>query len=397
MPRRRGDRVAATVSRPRHGAFRHRLQAIGAAIVRDVDSTVTGQRHRGTYGGSNINLPIVDLHSVDAKVQLTDACTQIGFQVVVNHGVETDAHAAVVASEDFIRNAGMCDVDALRARTLGYRPGFQHPKHLSSEAYRTEHGDYRVGAREDFVVVHPEAAKHKAEGHPYYNSSAASCWYEDCANRFPADGVWRAALERYYYSMEALSQRILRLCGEILADDSQCLAHVARQHTTNLVVAFHGKQQDSTEDMSVTEHSDSALFTLIKYGSYGVEGLQLQDQVTGVWHAVSNSDLPPGALVLNMGDAMRHLSNGAFLSTPHRVVDKPPSPQAQDEMRRRLALCYFFAPGYDVPLVPVGEALGVNNGWAEAGSQLGGLWTHGYRVAPTKQREDFDLWRSSLR
>ena len=119
--------------------------------------------------------------------------------------------------------------------------------------------------------------------------------------------------------------------------------------------------------------------------------------MTGDWYGVSNSDLPPGALVLNIGDAMHHLSNGVFLSTPHRVVDIVSSNAAQNAMRRRLALCYFFAPAYDVQLVPVGEAIGVSNGECEVPSQLGGLWTHNYRVAPTEEQEAFDLWRSTFR
>ena len=375
-------------------AAKRRLQAISTAIVRKGDSAQVGQLSRRSVGCSGLKLPVVDLHSTDAGAQLADACTRVGFQLVVNHGVEADAHAAAVASEDFIRNASASDIESLRAPTMGYRPGFQHPGHLSSEIYCTEHGEYRVGRREDFVVVHPEAAKRKAEGDPYYNATAAACWYADCANRFPPDGVWRAALELYYFRMEALSQRLLRLCGEILAGDPSCFSHVARRHTTNLVVAFHEAKQDTTVSTSVAAHSDSALFTLIKYGSFGVEGLQLQDQDTGSWYSVSNSDLPPGALVLNIGDAMRHLSRRVFLSTPHRVVDARTTSDAHRDTRR-LALCYFFAPAYDVPLAPVGDKLDASE--TDAPSQLGALWTHNYRVAPTEERERFDQWRSAFR
>ena len=383
---------------PCRGAAKRRLRAIGAAMMREVDSTRVGELSRGVGSSSLIKLPVVDLHSTDAEAQLADACTRVGFQLVVNHGVEADAHAAACASEDFIRNASGSDIESLRAPTMGYRPGFQHPGHLSSESYRTEHGQYRVGRREDFVVVHPEAAKRKAEGDPYYNATAAACWYEDCVNRFPTDGVWRAALELYYFRMEALSQRLLRLCGKILAGDPGCFSHVARRHTTNLVVAFHEEQLDTAVGPSVAEHSDSALFTLIKYGSFGVEGLQLQDQDTGGWYSVSNSDLPPGALVLNIGDAMRHLSRRVFLSTPHRVVDARPPSDAQRDTRR-LALCYFFAPAYDVPLVPVGEKPLIGCDASETGSpmQLGALWTHNYRVAPMEERKRFDQWRSTFR
>lgn len=391
-----------------HGssAAARRLRAVGAAIVaREEEEEWVSTATLHSLPTRRVSLPVVDLRSSNAPAQLHDACTRVGFQLVVGHDAEDAAAAAAAASEQFIANATRRDVDELRAPTAGYRPGFQAPGHLESEGYHTEHGEYRVGGREDFVVAHPDAAKRKRAGDPYYNDPCARVWYGDCENRFPEDGVWRTALERYYYRMETLSQRLLGLCGEVLAADLQPVAH---RHTTKLVVAFHDDKGE-TEDLpvqddeplcgdkartSVTGHSDSALFTLIHYGSFGVEGLELQDQQTGEWHRVSSSDLPPGALVLNIGDAMRHLSNGRFLSTSHRVVDVRPETEAQRE-RRRMALIYFFAPAYDVPLFPLGAGSSSSCAAEEAGerSLLGGLWTHAYRVAPREDREAFDQWR----
>ena len=173
---------------------------------------------------------------------------------------------------------------------------------MQSEKYQTHHGEYKGAKREDFVVVHPETAARKASGDPYYNTEPAQLWYADCANRFPADDGCRmqSALEGYYMAMEALSQRVMGMCGEILAGDRRKFEHVASRSLTNLVIGFHEARESGSagvDETSVSAHSDSALFTLINYGSAGPEGLEVQDQTTGDWHHVSAEDVSSQAIL----------------------------------------------------------------------------------------------------
>lgn len=366
-----------------------RLRAIGAAVIAEPVLDLGRTPPSASADHRKLQLPIVDMRSPLAAAQLNDACTRVGFQCVVGHGIDREAADAARACEEFIAGAQTGSFCAVRKPTLGYGTGLQAKGHLDSESYSTEHGEYGVDGREDFVVMHPEAAARKAAGDPYYTAPHARIWFGDCANRFPTNdgGRMRRALERHYLELEALSQRLLSLCGEVLAGDGQHFAEVTSKHTTNLVIAFHEDRTPDPDTPSVSAHSDSALFTLIYYGSHGAEGLEVQDQATGNWHRVASEDIPPGALVFNIGDGMRRLSNNRFLSTPHRVIDTAPVPGTQQDERGRLAMCYFFAPNYDVPLVPVGTD---GNGAPE--SLLGGLTTHGYHVAPAAERAEFDRW-----
>lgn len=126
--------------------------------------------------------------------------------------------------------------------------------------------------------------------------------------------------------MEALGERLMRYASEALTSDASALGYVTRRHTSNVVVGYHspGVGAVGGEQTMVREHSDTGLMTLIQYGSHGMSGLEVKDQLTGEWLAVSKDDWPDGALLLNIGDSLHRLSNGRFLSTPHRVIDRTP-------------------------------------------------------------------------
>ena len=97
--------------------------------------------------------------------------------------------------------------------------------------------------------------------------------------------------------------------------------------------------------------------------------------------AATQYSAPP--LLLNIGDELAWLSNGRFLSTPHRVTDRSASPPA------RLALIYFFAASYDAVLEPH-----VRRGEVRRydGARLAGRFTYNYRTASAAQRDAFDTW-----
>ena len=48
----------------------------------------------------------------------------------------------------------------------------------------------------------------------------------------------------------------------------------------------------------------------------------------------------PGSFVCNVGDMLRVYSNGAYQSTPHRVINSDPS-------RSRVSIPFFYEPAFD--------------------------------------------------
>jgi hypothetical protein len=118
-------------------------------------------------------LPIVDLSKPDAAEKLYKAMSEVGFQAIVNHGIEDIALKAAEQVEKFLGTSSRAELDALRKFTPGYGPGLQNRGHMAAEEYETEEGVYTTGKRDDFVVIHPEAAARKATGEEYYNGPAA--------------------------------------------------------------------------------------------------------------------------------------------------------------------------------------------------------------------------------
>ena len=90
-------------------------------------------------------------------------------------------------------------------------------------------------------------------------------------------------------------------------------------------------------------HSDSTAFTFIT--SQPILSLQIRDYFTQKWRYVGHQ---PGALIVNVGDALEFITGGYFKSAIHRVV-APPDDQKQF---RRLVLIYFCDPKNHVILDP---------------------------------------------
>jgi isopenicillin N synthase-like dioxygenase len=94
-------------------------------------------------------------------------------------------------------------------------------------------------------------------------------------------------------------------------------------------------------------HEDINTITLL----LGAEeaGLELLT-TTGEWHAV---DVPPGALVINVGDMLQRQTNGRLRSTTHRVVN----PRGEAARRARYSMPFFLHFRPDFLITPLPECI----------------------------------------
>lgn len=95
----------------------------------------------------------------------------------------------------------------------------------------------------------------------------------------------------------------------------------------------------SKVEIGAGEHSDTGAFTLLMQDETG--GLEV-GHLGHKWIAA-----PPikGAYVINIGDMMMRWTNGRFVSTPHRVVNRANKP--------RHSMPYFANPDYDSIIAPI--------------------------------------------
>lgn len=97
-------------------------------------------------------------------------------------------------------------------------------------------------------------------------------------------------------------------------------------------------------EIGAGEHRDTGAFTILMQDEVG--GLEVRHR-SGEWLAA-----PPlrGAYVINIGDMMMGWTNGRFVSTPHRVVNRA--------LRPRYSIPFFVNPDFDVTVEPLPRLLG---------------------------------------
>lgn len=139
-------------------------------------------------------------------------------------------------------------------------------------------------------------------------------------------------------SLDALGRKILQIIGLALGLDQHWFE--ARVNLGNSVLrAIHYPPIRHREVRAVraARHEDINLITLL-IGS-NEEGLQILSR-DGDWLPVTSI---PGAIVVNIGDMMKRLTNHVLPSTPHRVVNPPGS--RSDEPR--YSIPFFLHPNPD--------------------------------------------------
>ncbi len=83
----------------------------------------------------------------------------------------------------------------------------------------------------------------------------------------------------------------------------------------------------------VAPHTDWGSVTLLAQDDVGGLDVRKRD---GTWISVAPT---PGAFVCNIGDSLMRWSNGAYVSTPHRVVNQ--------STRDRYSIAFFGSPNPD--------------------------------------------------
>ncbi len=94
-------------------------------------------------------------------------------------------------------------------------------------------------------------------------------------------------------------------------------------------------------EIGAGEHRDTGAFTILMQDDVG--GLEVGHR-SGDWVAAPPI---PGAYLINIGDMMMRWTNGRFVSTPHRVVNR--------SLRPRYSIPFFVNPDFDVEVAPLPE------------------------------------------
>ncbi len=106
-------------------------------------------------------------------------------------------------------------------------------------------------------------------------------------------------------------------------------------------------QQAEDSRYGVAPHTDSGFMTLVPQSV--VPGLEIRT-VTGKWIAVRPM---PGSFLVNAGDLLHQWTNGRFLSTPHRAVNR--------SCADRYAIPFFYDPNTETMIECLPSCQGFGN------------------------------------
>lgn len=266
---------------------------------------------------------------------IRQACTEVGFLYLGNHGVpQAKLDAMFAAARQFFALPEARKNDPrwriTPQRTRGYQPMFsRHYAHTVAPDIN-------------------EAFKYQRE-YPADDPDIRAGDRFHQTNQWP-DGLpgFRETLLDYFDEMTRLSDRLLRAFALALDMDEEWFLAFYRKPLTQVTLLHYPPQPPQTPERQygIRPHADSTAFTVLAQDEVG--GLQVERR--GGW-----IDAPPipGAYVINIGDMMARWTNDRFTSTPHRVINRTG--------RERFSVPFFAIPDFDATVACIPSCQGPGN------------------------------------
>jgi isopenicillin N synthase-like dioxygenase len=287
-------------------------------------------------------IPVIDLTPCreagaagkrQVAAQLDRACREVGFYIIVGHGIDPSLIARVEAvSREFFD----LPLDEKMKVHIGKTPGGVGYSAMGDVALAYTRGQAAPpDLNESFQI-----AKIDITEDGYFRSEAARGMIP--TNRWPQrPTALKTLYTEYYLRMGALAADLMRLSALALDLPETYFDDKIDRHISRLNVRLYPEQKTAPlpGQLRAAAHTDYGTVTILKPGDT-VGGLQVADR-EGNWH-----DVPaiPGSFVINQGDLMARWTNDRWLSALHRVANPPEEAKGGS---RRLSIVFFHHPNYD--------------------------------------------------
>lgn len=304
-------------------------------------------------------IPVVDLGSPDVAAALDSACREVGFFLLIGHGIGADLLDRLDAT----------------ARSFFDRPDAEKAEWAMPRAGKAWRGWFPVGGElTSGVADRKEGIYFGTEG------DAADPRPLHGPNVFPPG--MREPVLAWMDAVTAIGQTVLSHLGTGLGIGPDWFrTHLTADPVVLFRIFHYPPGHDGGDDgWGVAEHTDYGLLTLLAQD--GTPGLEVR-AADGRWLAV-----PPDreALVCNLGDMLERLTAGRYRSTPHRVRN--------ESGVGRLSFPLFLDPSWDatVPPLELGEAAGPAPARWDGGDPTAFEGPYGDYLTAKVQRVFPDLW-----
>jgi isopenicillin N synthase-like dioxygenase len=270
-----------------------------------------------------MSLPVISLAPLakpgavpQIAAQIREACAEYGVFYIVDHGVAPSIvdGAFAAARHFFAQPQELRQGVKVNRHNRGYMPLFQ-----------TTYPGNKPDLKESFNmgVDLPQDDPDVAAGKPLHGT-----------NQWPALEGFRGPVEAYFAALAALGRRMLAPLSVALGEDEAFLEHLYARPIAFLRL-FHYPPESRVLDgeYGAAEHTDYGLLTILAQDSLG--GLEVRTRDGEVVPAPPI----PNSFVVNIGDLVSDLTNGALRSAPHRVINRAPT--------ARYSIPFFFDPSFD--------------------------------------------------
>lgn len=292
-------------------------------------------------------IPVIDLNplwesSVTGLEQLAHqirvAYATVGFAYIVNHRVPQTLIDGIFSESAKFHATPLSE--KMKIEVNKYHRGFI-PINTSTARTSSIAKVTKPNQSESFMMMHelPIDDRDVVSGAPLAGP-----------NQWP-DGLpeFRLAVRAYNEALVGLARMLVKAVSVALGAAPDELDPFFKRPTTFLRLLYYPPQPPHSPDdlFGSAPHSDYGFITILLQDNVG--GLQVQN-TAGHW---IDAPLLPGAFVMNAGDILHRWSNGLFISTPHRVINR--SGQA------RFSNPFFFDPDMHAEIVPLKSCVDAEN------------------------------------
>ncbi len=267
------------------------------------------------------SIPVIDItplrNGSNAKAvadALHAASKELGFIYIKGHGI----------AEESIQASRRCALEFFRNHTSDKKSVSVSDKHRGwlAQGRAKMQTDVRADLKESFVWGYQDKSGNTPQDHPLRG-----------ANQWPKFmPLMQEQAMDFFHQAHELAHHLMRGFALGLGlDENFFLRTSARPLSRASFVYYpHQPEEMGENQFGVGPHTDFGVLTVLCQDNVG--GLQIED-INGQW-----MEAPPidGTMIVNVADLLARWTDGAYKSTPHRVVNR--------SGKERLSLVLAFDP-----------------------------------------------------
>ncbi|MCF4164361.1 isopenicillin N synthase family oxygenase [Zavarzinia compransoris] len=276
------------------------------------------------------SLPVIDLSAIRgtdeaARARLArelhDAARDVGFLYLTGHGMAPELFDGLI---DAAKSFFALPLDEKMKVYIG-----QSTDH---RGYVPEGEEVFYGATKDLKEAFDLSVDLPADDPDYLAGNPMLG-----PNQWPDMPGFREKVYAYYEAVMALGRDLLRAFALSMGEEAGLFDAMVTKPPSQLRLVHYPFDPAAKDATGIGAHTDYECFTLLHVTAPGLEVMN----GLGQW-----IDVPPlpGAFVVNIGDVMEVLTNGAYVATSHRVR------KVQEE---RFSFPLFFNLDYHTEVAPL--------------------------------------------